>query len=156
MLTDGKSRNTGRSYAHNDGRFAYSSTRRTGRDTDIWVLDPTNPKSDRMLLQLEGGGWGVASWSPDDKKLLVINEVSANQTSLWLVDVASGEKKLITLKAGAEEVAYSGGPFSRDGKGFYTTTDRDSEFQRLTYFDLATMQPSYLTTDIKWDVDVSR
>jgi dipeptidyl aminopeptidase/acylaminoacyl peptidase len=153
LLTDGKSRNTGRSYAHSDGRFAYSSTRRTGQDTDIWVLDPTGPKSDRMLLQLEGGGWGVASWSPDDKKLLVINEVSANQTSLWLVDVASGEKKLITVKAGAEEVAYSGGPFSRDGKGFYTTTDRDSEFQRLTYFDLATMQPSYLTTDIKWDVD---
>ncbi|MGC2697435.1 MAG: prolyl oligopeptidase family serine peptidase [Candidatus Angelobacter sp.] len=153
LLTDGKSRNTGRSFAHHDNRFAYSSTRRTGQDTDIWIMDPTDPKSDKMLLQLEGGGWDVADWSPDNKKLLVLQEVSANQAYLWLADVATGEKKLLTPKAGNEEVAYSGGPFSKDGKGFYTTTDRDSEFQRLAYFDLATMKPAYLTSEIKWDVD---
>src|SRR6266403_44437 len=153
LLTDGKSRNTGRAFAHNDNRFAYSSTRRTGQDTDIWIMDATNPKTDHMLLQLEGGGWGATDWSPDNQKLLVLQEISANQTYLWLVDAASSEKKLLTPKAGAEEVAYSGGTFSKDGKGFYTATDRDSEFQRLTYFDLATMKPAYLTSDIKWDVD---
>ncbi|MGZ7072423.1 MAG: S9 family peptidase [Candidatus Angelobacter sp.] len=153
LLTDGKSRNGGRSFAHNDNRIVYTSTRRTGKDTDIWIMDPTDPKSDKMLLQLEGGGWGVADWSPDNKKLLVVNEVSANETYLWLADVATGEKKILTPKSGDIQVAYSGGPFSKDGKGFYTTTDRDSEFQRLAYFDLATMKPTYLTSDIKWDVD---
>jgi dipeptidyl aminopeptidase/acylaminoacyl peptidase len=153
LLTDGKSRNTGRAFAHDDNRIAYSSTRRTGQDNDVYVMDPTDPKSDKLLLQLEGGGWGVADWSPDNKKLLVVQEVSANQTYLWLADAATGEKKLLTPKAGDEEIAYSGGSFSKDGKGFYTTTDRESEFQRLTYFDLATMKPTYLTTDIKWDVD---
>jgi dipeptidyl aminopeptidase/acylaminoacyl peptidase len=153
LLTDGKSRNTGRSFAHNDNRIAYSSTRRTGHDNDIYVMDPTDPKTDKLLLQVEGGGWGVASWSADNKKLLVVNEVSANETYLWLVDVATGEKKMLTPKSGDVQVAYSGGPFSKDGKGFYTTTDRDSEFQRLAYFDLATLKPTYLTTDIKWDVD---
>jgi dipeptidyl aminopeptidase/acylaminoacyl peptidase len=153
LLTDGKSRNTGRSFAHNDNRIAYSSTRRTGQDTDIWIVDPTNPKSDKMFLQLQGGGWRVADWSPDNTKLLVEQGVSANQSYLWLADVATGEKKLLTPKLGDEEVAYGGGPFSKDGKGFYTTTDRESEFQRLAYFDLATMKPTYLTTEIKWDVD---
>jgi dipeptidyl aminopeptidase/acylaminoacyl peptidase len=153
LLTDGKSRNTGRSFAHNDNRIAYSSTRRTGHDNDIYVMDPTDPKTDKLLLQVEGGGWGVASWSADNKKLLVVNEVSANETYLWLVDVVTGEKKMLTPKSGDVQVAYSGGPFSKDGKGFYTTTDRDSEFQRLAYFDLATLKPTYLTTDIKWDVD---
>src|SRR5438270_12542771 len=152
LLTDGKSRNTGPSYAHHDNRIAYSSTRRTGQDTDIWIMDPTDPKTDKMLLQLEGGGWDVADWSPDNKKLLVVQEVSANETYLWLANVATGEKKLLTPKTN-EQVSYSGGPFSKDGKGFYSTTDRDSEFQRLTYFDLATMTTTYLTTDIKWDVD---
>jgi dipeptidyl aminopeptidase/acylaminoacyl peptidase len=152
LLTDGKSRNTGRSFAHHDNRFAYSSTRRTGQDTDIWIMDPTNPKTDKMLLQLQGGGWGVADWSPDNKSLLIVEGISANKSNLWLADVATGEKKLVTPKSDGE-VAYSGGPFSKDGKGFYSTTDRDSEFQRLAYFDLATMNPSYLTTDIKWDVD---
>ena len=153
LLTDGKSRNTGRTFAHNDNRIAYSSTRRTGQDNDIYTMDPSDPKSDKLLLQVEGGGWGVASWSPDNKKLLVVNEVSANETYLWLVDVGTGEKKMLTPKSGEIQVAYSGGPFSQDGKGFYTTTDRDSEFQRLAYFDLATMKPTYLTSDIKWDVD---
>jgi dipeptidyl aminopeptidase/acylaminoacyl peptidase len=153
LLTDGKSRNTGGAFAHNDGRFAYSSTRRTGEDTDIWIMDPANPKTDHMLLQLEGGGWGATDWSPDNKKLLVLQEISANQSYLWLVDSASGEKKQLTPKIGDQEISYGGGLFSKDGKGFYGTTDRDSEFQRLAYFDLATMQPTYLTSDIKWDVD---
>src|SRR5262249_8212583 len=112
LLTDGKSRNTGRAPAHHDNRFAYSSTRRTGQDTDIWVMDATDPKTDRMLLQLEGGGWGVTDWSPDNKKLLLLQEVSANQSYLWLVDAASGEKKLLTPKNGQDEVSYSDGIFS--------------------------------------------
>jgi dipeptidyl aminopeptidase/acylaminoacyl peptidase len=153
LLTDGKSRNGGRSFAHHDDRIAYSSTRRNGQDTDIWIMDPTNPKTDKMLLQVEGGGWAAADWSPDNKKLLVVEEISINRSNLWLADVATGGKKLLTSKTGDEEVAYSGGPFSKDGKGFYSTTDRDSEFQRLAYFDLATMKPTFLTTDIKWDVD---
>jgi len=153
LLTDGKSRNLGAANAHNDNRFAYSSTRRTGQDTDIWVVDATNPKTDHMLLQLDGGGWSVEDWSPDNKKLLVSQGISANQSYLWLVDVASGEKKLLTPKTGAEEVAYRRAVFSADGKGFYATTDRDSEFLRLAYFDLATMQPAFLTSDIKWDVE---
>jgi dipeptidyl aminopeptidase/acylaminoacyl peptidase len=153
LLTDGKSRNSGGAFANNDNRFAYSSTRRTGQDTDIWIMDATNPKTDHMLLQLEGGGWEATDWSPDNQKLLVLQEISANQTYLWLVDVASGEKKLLTPKAGTEEVFYGVSTFSKDGKGFYTTTDRDSEFQRLAYFDIATMKPAYLTSDIKWDID---
>jgi dipeptidyl aminopeptidase/acylaminoacyl peptidase len=152
LLTDGKSRNIGRSFAHHEDRMAYSSTRRTGQDTDIWIMDPRDPRTDKMLLQLQGGGWGVVDWSPDNKKLLIVEGISANKSNLWLADIASGEKKLLTPKS-EEEVAYSGGPFSKDGKGFYSTTDRESEFQRLAYFDLATMQPTYLTTDIKWDVD---
>jgi dipeptidyl aminopeptidase/acylaminoacyl peptidase len=31
--------------------------------------------------------------------------------------------------------------------------DRDSEFQRLARFDMATMTPKYLTTAIPWDVE---
>lgn len=152
LLTDGKSRNTGAVFGYHDDRVAYNSTRRTGQDSDIWIIDPRNPKSDKMLLQLEGGGWGVDDWSPDNKKLLVLQEISANETYLWLADVATGEKKLLTPK-GSEQVAYGGGFFSKDGKGIYALTDRDSEFQRLAYFDLAAMQPTYLTSEIKWDVD---
>jgi len=51
------------------------------------------------------------------------------------------------------KIAYSGGRFSKDGKGIYVATDKDSEFQRLAYIDLATKQHTYLTSNIPWDVD---
>ncbi len=152
LLTDGKSRNQGARFAHHDNRFAYTSTRRTGQDTDIWIMDATDPKTDHMVLQLQGGGWSAADWSPDNKKLLVIESVSATQSYLWQVDVASGQKTQLTPKPATGEIAYDEARFSHDGKGIYATTDRDSEFLRLAYIDLGNMQPSYLTSDIKWDV----
>src|SRR5689334_18087165 len=153
LLTDGKSRNLGGLFSHRGDRILYTSTRRTGQDTDIWMMNPLDPKSDRMLLQLQGGGWAPQDWSADDTKFLLMEEVSANESYIWLVDAASGEKKLITPKGGAEKIAYGDAKFAKDGKGIYVTTDKDSEFQRLAYIDLATMQHTFLTSDIPWDVD---
>lgn len=152
LLTDGKSRNTGGAWSTKGDRLVYSSTRRNGRDADQYIINPVDPKSDRLLLQLDGGGWATTNWSPDDKQMLLSEFVSANESYIWLVDSASGEKTLFTPK-GTEKVAYGGGRFSRDGRGIYTTTDKDSEFHRLVYIDLATKQHTYLTDHIKWDVE---
>jgi dipeptidyl aminopeptidase/acylaminoacyl peptidase len=153
LLTDGKSRNEGLVFAHHDHRFAYTSTRRNGQDTDVWIMDARDPKTDHMVLQLEGGGWEALDWSADNRKLLLLQYIAETESYLWLADVATGEKKLLTPKIAGQEIAYGTARFSKDGKGLYVTTNRDSEFQRLAYFDLASMQPTYLTTDIKWDVD---
>ncbi len=153
LLTDGKSKNDAGPWSNKGDRIAYTSTRRNGADADLYVVDPTSPSSDRKVAELQGGGWGPEDWSPDDKKLLVGEGISANESYLWLVDVASGEKSLITPKGGAEKIAYSGARFSKDGKGLYLTSDRESEFQRLAYYDLATKQYRYLTNHINWDVE---
>ncbi|HEX9283699.1 MAG TPA: S9 family peptidase [Gemmatimonadales bacterium] len=155
LLTDGKSRNVGGAWSHRGDRYAYMSTRRNGRDLDLWVMDPSNPATDRMVLQLEGGGYGPADWSPDDRQIVLVQEISVNQSYLWLVDVATAEKTLLTPTQGNDSVAYGGGgaQFSRDRKGVYLTTDLGSEFQRLAYLDLATKHYRFLTTEIPWDVD---
>jgi len=71
LLTDGKSRNTSPRFS-NDGKWlAFASTLRSGKDTDIYVVDPLQPQSARMVLQVEGGGWSPADFSPDGKQLLV-------------------------------------------------------------------------------------
>src|SRR2546427_13113540 len=36
LLTDGKSRNVGGAWSHKGDRYAYMSTRRNGRDLDLW------------------------------------------------------------------------------------------------------------------------
>lgn len=153
LLTDGKSRNTGGAWSHRGDRYAYMSTRRNGRDLDLWVMDPSDPATDRLVLELQGGGYGPADWSPDDRRILLFQFTSVNESFLWLVDVATGEKTLLTPKQGSDTVAYGGAQFSRDGKGIYLTTDRGSEFRRLAYLDLATRQHRFLTSPIPWDVD---
>ncbi len=152
LLTDGKSRNTGGTWSNGGEWLAYTSTRRNGKDNDIYLVNPAQPAGNKLLLQVESGGWGVSDWSPDDKKLLVGEFLSANESNGYIVDVATGEKTLLTPK-GAEKVSYGGAKFSKDGKGAYVTTDKESEFQRLAYIDFATKQHTYLTDHIKWDVD---
>ena len=134
-------------------RFAYGSTRRTGRDVDIYVINPADPKSDRLLAPLSGGGWAALDWSPDDRQILVGEYVSINESYLWLVDAASGDKTLLTPKGGAEKVAYWESKFRKDGKGIYAITDRDAEFLRLASIDLASKQHTFLTQAIPWDVE---
>jgi dipeptidyl aminopeptidase/acylaminoacyl peptidase len=152
-LTDGKSKNSSGIWSNRGDRIAYSSTRRNGKDVDLYLVNPTDPKSDKILTQLEGGGWGAADWSPDDRRILVVENVSANESYLWLFDVNTGEKTLITPKNQPEKIFYGAGEFSRDGKGIYVTTDRASEFRRLTYIDLATKRQTTLTANINWDVE---
>jgi dipeptidyl aminopeptidase/acylaminoacyl peptidase len=153
LLTDGKSRNTDPVWSHDGQKLAYGSTRRTGDDVDLWVIEPADPKSDHLLTQLQGGGWTPLAWSRDGNKILLEEQISANESYLWIVDSGSGEKTLLTPKGGTLKIAYTGGAFSKDGKGVYTATDKDSEYQRLTYIDLATKQHTYLTSHIAWAVD---
>ena len=152
LLSDGKSRNVAPVWSYDGQELTYGSTRRNGNDVDLYVVEPANSKSDRMLTQLQGGGWEPLDWSPDNRKILVREEISANESYLWIVDASSGEKTLITPKGGVK-IAYRGGQFSKDGKGIYVTTDKDSEFQRLAYVDPASKQHNYLSSHISWDVD---
>ncbi len=154
LLTDGgRSRNSLGVWSNAGDRIAYASTRRNGKDRDIWVMNPLDPTNSRLAAQMEGGGWFAGDWSPDGKHLGIFEYVSINESYLWLHDLASGEKKLITPKGGSEKVSYGGAAFSKDGKSLYVTTDRGSEFQRLAYLDLATGRHTFLTSHINWDVD---
>lgn len=57
LLTDGKSRNLRGPWATKGDRLAYTSTRRTGQDNDLWVIDPSspNPIASSPSLQAEDG-----------------------------------------------------------------------------------------------------
>jgi dipeptidyl aminopeptidase/acylaminoacyl peptidase len=153
LVSDGgRSQNSLGPFSHAGDRMAYGSTRRNGADRDIYVVDPADPNSGRRVLEVQGGGWAAAAWSPDDASLLLVEGISINESYLWLLDLASGGKRLLTPK-GKDKVAYGGARFAADGRRIFATTDRDSEFRRLAAIDLATGAHTYLTSHIPWDVD---
>ncbi len=151
LLTDGKSRNGSLRFNHQGTLAAYTSTRRNGRDFDLYVVDPENPASDKRALELKGA-WAPLDWSPDDKRLLLLEEISINESYLHVFDPASGEKQLLT-PPGPEKVAYETAVWGREGKGIYVASDRGSEFRRLFYYDLATKTFTSLSDRIPWNVE---
>ena len=151
LLTDGRSKNSYGVWSRAGDRIVYGSTRRTGKDMDLYVMDPLHPEGDRRLAELEGGGWKALDWSPDDRRILVLEQISANESRLWLADATTGNRTLFTLPE-TTQVFYGDARFSRDGKGLYVITDRGSEFQRLGYFDLSTRAFRTVTGGLNWDV----
>jgi dipeptidyl aminopeptidase/acylaminoacyl peptidase len=149
MLTDGESRNGGALWSNDGDRFAFFTTKRNGRDWDLHLMDIEERGESEPVLE-EGGVWFPADWSPDDSKLLVARYVSANESYPYILDVASGG--LTSLHQAEEKVAYGSAAYAKDGKGIYFTSDEDSEFQRLRYYDLETDETRVLTEDIPWDV----
>ncbi len=152
LLTDGKSKNSGGIWTRQGDRLAYTSTRRTGSDTDFYVVDPRNPGSDRLVSQVRGGGWGVLDWDAAGKSFLAIEYLSVNESYVWRVDAATGAKTLVTPKTGTK-VSYQGAVFSPDGQGMYVVSDKTGEFAQLTYVDFKTMAMRVVTGSIPWDVE---
>ena len=97
--------------------------------------------------------WSVEDWSPDDTKLLITNRVSANESHLFVLDIASAA--LTPGQRGhASRRSVSQARASRaDGRGVYLVTNRDSEFEQLRRIDLVTGAVETLTGHIPWDID---
>ena len=93
LLTDGKSRNSSPTWSHDGKRVAYTSTRRNGADTDIYLESPDDPKSDRLLAEVKGGGWHdhrlVAGRLP---ACSCSKTISINESYLWLFDTKTGAR----------------------------------------------------------------
>ncbi|MGH7515707.1 MAG: S9 family peptidase [Gemmatimonadales bacterium] len=153
-LTRGdRSQNGGIRWSRAGDRIAYGSTRRNGADRDLYVMNPADTTSDRLLLEVQGGGWSVADWSPDDRHLTAIEEISVNSSYLWQVDAAGGGTTALVPRDAPDTVAYGDARYSADGRALYVTTDQGSEFLRLARLDLASRRLTPLTSAIAHDVD---
>jgi dipeptidyl aminopeptidase/acylaminoacyl peptidase len=153
-FTQDKSRNSTPRWSRDGKLLAWVSNARNGRDFDLWVADPEKPGSERRVADLQGS-WNALDWSPDHRRILLIEEISANEAYLHWADVTTGEVKAITPRSAekkAEMVAYQNGRWAGDGQSIFTTTDRDSEFLRLVRLGLDNSIQAVLSRDIPWNV----
>ena len=146
LLTDGKARYGEPVWANARELIAYDSTRRDGKNRDLYVMNPSEPASERMLAQLDGN-WHVLDWSPDDAQLLVLESVSSSsETYLWTMNAATGEKRPLTDRADGE-VLWTEAAFGADGRSIYALGDRGQEVPRLWRYDLAGGRWTAVTAD---------
>ncbi len=150
-LTDGKSRNKLGAVRPDGSQIVVTSNQRNGRDVDLYVADPRQPDSMKLVMQVDKQTWAAHDWSPDGKTLLLNRYVSANESYPALLDVASGQRTELPSPT-KEKAAFGPMAFAADGKSVFIATDANGEFHRLARLDLATKKYTWLTDDIAWDV----
>ncbi len=122
-------------------------------NTTFRLIDPLNPKANRKLLDLQGGGWSAGGISSDDKQVALNRYISANESQVWLLDLASGKTRQVLPAPGSKERAtYQAGEFMPGNVGFYVTSDRASEYDELMSYRLANRKLTRITSHIAWDI----
>ncbi len=85
---------------------------------NLRLLNPFDPKTDRLLEKSSGSYLKAYDWSPDDKSVVYCDFTSNTASSLWLIDIVSGKNTLLSEKSDKPEL-YDFPQFSKDGKGIY-------------------------------------
>ena len=151
LLTDGgRSRNSFGAWSQDGRLIGYSSTRRNGRDSDLYVMDPRDPSTAHMVAEVSGGGWSIADFSPDGRTALIIQGIQVTKSNLYALDLASG--RMTPIGDHSLPIAYGGAEFAPDGT-LWVTSDQDSDFQRLGRIDIATGAFTPVSAEPRWDVE---
>ena len=150
LLTDGKSRNEFGSWDKEGRLVGYTSTRRNGTDSDLYVVDPRDPKTDRLVAQVEGGGWGIYDFAPGGRQAAVLEYISITKSNPFLLDIASG--RLTPIGDHKRDIAYGNIAFAPDGT-LWATSDENSDVQRLGRLDPRTGRFTPVTPQGRWDVE---
>lgn len=132
-----------------DGRyFTYTTNQRNGRHFDVWIYD-RETSSARPLHTSDHTNYAGA-FSPDGRHVIVSRHYTNLNNDLFLVDVASGELRLLTSHEG--EALFESPRFAPGGDTLYLRSARDSEFVRVASLTLSTGAWHWLTPD-QWDAE---
>ena len=151
LLTDGKSLNGGPVWSNAGREVAYFSTARDGVSYDIDIAEPEGGTLSRLAVTGDAAAWYTLDWSPDDRKLLVLKYLSISEAYLYVVDLATGQKR--EVDPSPSKIGIAGAKFSRDGQGIYFISDRDSEFAQLRYVNLFTGEKTVISGRLPWDIE---
>lgn len=139
-------------WSKKEERIAFTSTKRNKKDRDVYVMNPLDSSSVKLVMTNKGGGWNVADWDKTDTKLLIDERRSISETMIHILDLENGETKKV-LPEKDEHTVYNAVAFHPTKNGIYLLTNKDHEFLRLAYYDLDTKKLSILSGNIPWDVE---
>ncbi len=136
-----------------DGKgFFYISNERDPSLFDVYEMSFDG--YEKKLLYTNEGGYLPGAVSPDRRYVTLFKTQTSTDSDIYLHDRTTGKTTLLTPDDPAPantEVSNNPADFSPDGKSFYYTTDKGSEFSYLVRYDLASGQRTEVLKT-SWDV----
>ena len=161
LLTDATERNALQGWLHRTSALLVSSVAldktassgtRSAVNQTLRLVDPAQPGVSRKIAELPGAGWDVGAISWDDRQAALTRYISANESQLWLLDLASGKSVQVLPAPGTSEKAvHFAGPFTRDNSGLFIISDRDGEFREIMLYRFAGKRLQSMTGAPAWD-----
>ena len=149
-ISDPKYNSGSAKFSPSGDKILFTSARRNNRDYDLYIMNPEDPSSERLLLENKGIIY-TDSWSPDEKKIIIRKNISATEKVPYILDIESGQLTPLsqdsTIKAD-----YNWHDWSKDGTKIFYPSTYQSEFKRLHVRYLDTGKDSILFPNLNWDV----
>jgi dipeptidyl aminopeptidase/acylaminoacyl peptidase len=162
LVTEPGQRHEMQGWLHRSSRLLYLSvpldrTAAGGARAEIAqtlsLIDPAHPETRRKLAELPGGGWNVGGVAWDDKTLALTRYLSANESQVWLLDVASGARKQVLPAPGSDaRGTHFADVWKHDDSGFFVVSDRVGEFRELLFYNVAEARLIPVTKHLHWNV----
>lgn len=149
LLTDSRSRYGQVVWKQDASAFAYSTTERNGRDTDLHLLDLKGKKT--TLLERDGETLGSEGFSADGRTLLVISYATTNAGELLALNLDTGLARSLvpTADKTVRSARFGPAPDQVTFVGQFT-----SDFAHLYQLDMKTGEVRDFTPDLKADVEL--
>ena len=132
-----------------DGSLMVWSSTGSGGAYTIYAADPADPSSRREIARFDTPMF-VSDVSADGSTVLLQNYVSNRDSSIFLLDLASGQTTELAPRDGVVDESPH---FARSDGAVLAITNRDSDFRRLVEFDRQTGEMTVVTPDLGWDVE---
>ena len=149
-LTRPGTRNGAVTLSRNGKFLAWYEAEGAKPDWDIWLADPNNPASARLIHAGQGAMTPI-DITNDGKTVLVGKGVSAQESKRFLLDVTAGS--LRELNPSDTAIAYGASTLTPDGKAAIWVSNQGSDAVRIWRHDFASGVTMPLTPDRGWEVD---
>ena len=127
LISSGAGRYTGISFSPDSSKISYTSTKRTGQYSDLYILD-LESQEETPLLIVDEVGWSFVAWHPTAEKALIRKYISIAEAHLFEIDFETGDKVRLLEEYGA--ISISGVEYLPDGT-VILISDHGSNFRRL-------------------------
>lgn len=153
LITDSTAKAQFYGWSYNQKMMYYASNSRDKRFFDLYSVQVGEATEDKVypatMTYKNDKGLNPAAISNDDRYIALSEEITTNNSNMYLLDTQSGKTQLLSQHEG--DAQFNPQYFSLDGAKLIYLTDEGSEFMYLAEYDIASGTKSKLE-EAPWDI----